>query len=77
MLMKITADLFPVDMFLGRFWIHLYLIIFCCCCRTMQKHMKQLSDWLREEEAKGHDSDDEDIQNAQQEVLEVSQLQDH
>ena len=40
--------------------------------RTMQKHMKQLSDWLREEEVKGHSSEDEDILNAKQEVQEVS-----
>ena len=37
----------------------------------MHKHMKQLSDWLREEEVKGHSSDDEDIRNAKQEVTEV------
>ena len=40
--------------------------------RTMQKHMKQLSDWLRGEEVKGHSSEDEDILNAKQEVQEVS-----
>ena len=40
----------------------------------MQKHMKQLSDWLKEEEVKGHNSDDEDILNAKQEVLEVCKI---
>ena len=45
--------------------------ILVLCCRTMQKHMKQLSNWLEEEEVKGHNSDDEDIRNAKQEVAEV------
>ena len=37
----------------------------------MNKHLKHLSDWLREEEIKGQSSEDEDIRNAKQEVTEV------
>lgn len=39
--------------------------------RTMQKQLKQLSDWLKEAEAKGHGSDDEVMVNAKLEVNEV------
>ena len=51
--------------------LHINILTFILSYRTMHKHMKQLSDWLREEEVKGHSSDDEDIWNAKQEVTEV------
>jgi len=38
----------------------------------MQKQLKQLSDWLKEEEVKGQGSEDDDVINVRQEVTEVS-----
>ncbi|XP_052773983.1 protein SFI1 homolog [Mya arenaria] len=39
--------------------------------RTMQKQLKQLSDWLREVEERGQGSEDDDVINARQEVTEL------
>lgn len=38
----------------------------------MQRQLKQLSDWLKGMEVKGHDTQDIDVINARQEVQEVT-----